>query len=91
MDVYGSKEYWPPSIGDYVRIRQHGALAEVIDIAFTQATCRYTVNVFSERMSEPLSLRLDELESIWQSWPSAFAGRRLRRGAPVSRHAARPS
>jgi hypothetical protein len=91
MDAHGSKEYWPPSIGDYVRIRQHGALGEVIDIAYTRATCRYTVNVFLERMSEPLSLCLDELESIWQGWPSVFASRRLRRGAQVSRHAARPS
>ena len=91
MDAHGSKELWPPGIGDYVRIRQHGALGEVIDITFTQATCRYTVNVYSERMSEPLSLRLDELESIWQGWPSAFASLRLRCGAQVSRRVARPS
>jgi hypothetical protein len=91
MDVQNSKEYWPPSIGDYVRIRQHGALGEVIDIAFTHANCRYTVNVFSERMGEPLPLRLDELESIWQGWPSVFANRRFRRGSRVSRHSARPS
>jgi hypothetical protein len=77
MGVNGSKELWPPSIGDYVRIRQHGALGEVIDIAFSEATCRYTVNVFSEQMSEPLPLHLDELESIWQGWPSVFASRRF--------------
>jgi hypothetical protein len=91
MDARGLRELWPPGIGDYVRIQEHGALGEVIDITVVHATCRYTVNVFSERMSVPPSLRLDELESIWQGWPSTFASRHLRRGAQMSRHAARSS
>ena len=76
MDVHAAGASWPPSIGDYVRLRNGGALAEVIDIAISRASARYTLNVFSPSMAEPVSFRLDELECAWQGWPSQFATRR---------------
>jgi hypothetical protein len=76
MDVQADGAAWPPSMGDYVRVRNGGVLGEVIDVAFTRATCRYTVNVFSSSMAEPLSFRLEDLESVWRAWPSAFGARR---------------
>ena len=75
MDLRADGALWPPSIGDYVRVRNGGALAEVIDISIARTNSRYTLNVFSPTMAEPVSFRLDELESVWQGWPSAFAGR----------------
>ena len=76
MDIHTDGTMWPPSIGDYVRLRSGGTLAEVIDISIARTSSRYTLNVFSENMAEPVSYRLAEIESVWQGWPSAFAGRR---------------
>ncbi len=91
MDVQASDRLWPPSIGDYVRLRNGGALAEVIDIAIARASARYTLNVFTPSMAEPVSFRLDQIESVWQGWPSAFANRRRDRERPVDLLSARPS
>lgn len=91
MDVHADGALWPPSIGDYVRLRNGGALAEVIDVSIARASSRYTVNVFTLSMAEPVSFRLDELESVWQGWPSVFAGRRHDRERPAGWRSARPS
>ena len=79
MDMRADGAMWPPSIGDYVRLRNRGALAEVIDISIARTSSRYTLNVFSPTMAEPVSFKLDEIESVWQGWPSAFSGRRRER------------
>ena len=81
MDVQTDGAAWPPSMGDYVRLRNGGALGEVIDVAFVQASCRYTVNVFTPAIAEPVTFRLEELESVWADWPSPFAARRDRTSA----------
>ena len=73
MDAHADGALWPPSIGDYVRLRNGGALAEVIDISIARTSSRYTLNVFKPNMAEPVTFRLDELELVWQGWPSAFA------------------
>jgi hypothetical protein len=91
MDVHGDGGQWPPSMGDYVRVRNGGVLGEVIDIAFTRATCRYTVNVFTPSMAEPVSFRLEDLESVWQGWASKFAARRRDNVGHVRRLTTRPS
>jgi hypothetical protein len=91
VDVRADGAVWPPSIGDYVRLRNGGALAEVIDISIARTSSRYTLNVFTPSMAEPVSFRLDELESVWQGWPSAFADRRRERERPAGWRSARPS
>ena len=78
MDVHSDGAAWPPTMGDYVRLRNGGALGEVIDVAFVRASSRYTVNVFTSSVAEPITFRLDELESAWEGWPSQFAARRDR-------------
>lgn len=91
MDVQAESGQWPPSMGDYVRVRNGGQLGEVIDVAFARASCRYTVNLFAPSLAEPLSFRLEDLESVWKGWPSEFAARgRLADDAPGWR-TARPS
>jgi len=82
MDARADSAVWPPSIGDYVRLRNGGALAEVIDISIARTSSRYTLNVFKANMAEPVTFRLDELESVWKGWPSTFAGRRRDREQP---------
>ena len=91
MDVQADGASWPPSMGDYVRVRSGGALGEVIDVAFTRASCRYTVNVFSSSVAEPISLRLEELQSAWEAWPSPFAARRRDQEHATGWRASRPS
>lgn len=91
MDVQAECGQWPPSMGDYVRVRNGGQLGEVIDVAFSRASCRYTVNVFAPSMAEPISVRLEDLESVWQGWPSAFAARRSRNDDVTGWRTMRPS
>ena len=91
MDVQGDGGQWPPSMGDYVRLRNGGLLGEVIDVAFTRASCRYTVNVFTSSMAEPVSYRLEDLESVWQAWPASFTSRRRDKESPSTWRARRPS
>ena len=91
MDVHADGPLWPPSIGDYVRLRNGGALAEVIDIAIARSSSRYTLNVFTPRIAEPVTFRLDELESVWQGWPSAFAANRRDRQRAADWRTAMPS
>ena len=80
MDVQDDGAAWPPTMGDYVRLRNNGMLGEVIDVAFTRATSRYTVNVFSPKLAEPVSFRLEDLESVWEGWGSTFGSRRRDQG-----------
>jgi hypothetical protein len=91
MDVRSDGTAWPPSMGDYVRLRNGGALGEIIDVAFVRASCRYTVNVFTPSVAEPITFRLDELESVWEGWPSPFAARRHNRTSASGWRAVRPS
>ena len=89
MDLQADGAAWPPTMGDYVRLRNNGMLGEVIDVAFTRATCRYTVNVFSPKLAEPVSFRLEDLESVWKGWPSAFGARRRDKGSASNWQAVR--
>ena len=91
MDVQGDGGQWPLSMGDYVRLRNGGLLGEVIDVAITRASCRHTVNVFTPRMAEPISYRLEDLESVWPAWPTPFTSRRRDNESPLSWRALRPS
>lgn len=91
MDVQANGRLWPPGVGDYVRLRSCGVLAEVIDIAIARASARYTLNVFTPSMAEPASFRLDQIESVWQGWPSAFAHRRRDNDRSAGWRNARPS
>jgi len=59
-------------------------VTKVIDVAFTRASCRYTVNIFESSMAEPATFRLEDLESAWEGWPSPFAARRRDKESPTS-------
>jgi hypothetical protein len=65
MDAQGWDELWPPKVGDYARVRQSGALGEVVDIACTDADVRYTVNILSRRQVGLSECHLEDLLPVW--------------------------
>jgi hypothetical protein len=56
---------WPPSVGDYVRVRRDQVLGEVIEIPGRGKQRRYVVLPFTRRVEMSVAYRLDELESAW--------------------------
>lgn len=58
-------ELWPPQLGDYARVRQSGALGEIIDVACRGTDSRYILNVFTPDTVVPFEFCLDDLVPAW--------------------------
>ena len=60
-----ASDLWPPQLGDYARVRQTGALGEIIDVACRGTDSRYILNVFVPEEALPSELGLDDLVPAW--------------------------
>jgi hypothetical protein len=67
MDRQDPGALWPPTIGDYVRVRSSGVLGEIVETPEYDTGGLYTLNVFSPAAHDALTYRLEDLESAWPS------------------------
>jgi hypothetical protein len=65
MSMQTQTAQWPPSIGDYARVRQDDLLGEVIETEGHGQQRRYILALFACWPGAPISYRLDELEPVW--------------------------
>jgi hypothetical protein len=80
---------WPPSVGDYARLRDDDALAEIIDITGQSPNYRYILNIFVRNRVDPQVSRLEDLVPVWPE-PTPPVDRLLHEALPDAAPSGRP-